>query len=86
MPVRATAAPLEEIARHITIPVLLQWGENDVVVDISGAGPLREAFVDIEVQTQAGTGHLPMLEAPGPWWRLFGEFHRRRFGEPGHPP
>ena len=76
--VRGGSAPLEELAKAVTVPVLLQWGEDDRVVDVSGAHALREAFADVETRLQPGVGHLPMLETPRESLRLFLDSHRRR--------
>jgi pimeloyl-ACP methyl ester carboxylesterase len=76
--VRSQSAPLEELAERVTAPVLLQWGEEDRAVDVSGANTLARAFADIEVATHPRTGHLPMLEMPGQSLRLFREFARRK--------
>lgn len=61
--VRDSAEPLEDTAAHVQAPVLLQWGDLDRAVHVSGAATLARAFSRIEVQRQAGIGHLPMLEA-----------------------
>ena len=65
MQVLKDSAPLEKIAAMIKIPVLLQWGAKDYVVDVSGIAALELVIPDLSVQVQDKIGHLPMLEAPG---------------------
>ncbi|NIP17297.1 MAG: alpha/beta fold hydrolase [Xanthomonadales bacterium] len=84
--VRGDSTPLEELARRVSAPVLLQWGEEDEAVDVSCAGPLREAFANIEVHVHPRTGHLPMLEIPVESLRVFGHFEGRQGGGQGHFP
>jgi pimeloyl-ACP methyl ester carboxylesterase len=55
---------LESIAREIELPVLLQWGDRDNAVDVSGAKVLQDAFENVIVKIHGNTGHLPMLERP----------------------
>ena len=82
--VRSRSTPLEELAETVAIPVLLQWGEADRVVDVSGAHALGEAFADVEIRLQPEVGHLPMLETPRESLRLFDEFQHHRGLAPGN--
>lgn len=66
--------PLESISENINIPVLLQWGKKDQVVDVSGVNTLQSVIPEITVQLQDRTGHLPMLEAPDASVRFFTDF------------
>ena len=74
--VRDAAEPLEQTAARVEVPVLLQWGDLDRAVHVSGAATLASAFPSIEVQTQPGIGHLPMVEAARPSALGFLEFAR----------
>jgi triacylglycerol lipase len=75
--VRDAAEPLEQTAARVKVPVLLQWGDLDRAVHVSGATTLASAFPSIEVQTQPEIGHLPMVEAARPSAIGFLEFARR---------
>lgn len=63
---RYRSRPLEEYLAGFQGPVLITWGEEDRVLHHSGAGVLRELLPQAEVQLMPGTGHLPMIERPGP--------------------
>lgn len=71
---RFGSEPLESIAARVTRPVLLQWGENDGVVDPSGAIVLQRAFSRASRHMIAECGHLPMLEKPGASAQAFIDF------------
>lgn len=68
---------LEDLARHIQIPALLQWGSKDLAVDVSGAEVLSKSFPEVVVHVQQGVGHLPMLETPQASSDFFMEFYNR---------
>ncbi len=55
----------EELA-DFTLPILLVWGAEDKVVDVSGVEVFRETVVNapLEVLVLEETGHSPMLERP----------------------
>lgn len=73
--VLSSTASLENLAPLIRIPVLLQWGNKDFAVDVSGAGILKNRFQDVTVQVQPNVGHLPMLETPRASHRFFTAFY-----------
>lgn len=56
--------PLESLARRVRVPVLLEWGDRDQVVDYSGQAILAERLPRVEVVTDHDVGHLPQLECP----------------------
>ncbi len=74
MQVLKDSTPLESIAATIKIPVLLQWGAMDRVVDVSGVAALEPVIQELTVQVQSKVGHLPMLETPGESLGFFREF------------
>lgn len=74
MQVLNDSAPLEKSAAMIEIPVLLQWGAKDCVVDVSGVAALEQVIPDLSVRVQDKIGHLPMLEAPGESLGFFFDF------------
>jgi pimeloyl-ACP methyl ester carboxylesterase len=76
--VLATRSSLVDNVRQVVAPVLLQWGDRDNAVDVSGVGPLRKAFPEVTVEIQQGVGHLPMLETPAASIRFFNAFCSRR--------
>ena len=61
---RGKSESLESIAQEIELPVLLQWGDQDNAVDVSGAKVLQNSFGRVTIKIHENTGHLPMLERP----------------------
>jgi triacylglycerol lipase len=76
--VRRDSTPLEELAPKVHVPVLLQWGDHDRAVDVSGAEALQKAFPNIETRIQRRVGHLPMLETSRESLRFFMDFYREK--------
>ena len=74
---RQHSTPTEVIAKNVHVPVLLQWGDLDRAVHVSGAKTLADAFPDAAATIQDEVGHLPMLEGPGVAARLFLAFSDR---------
>jgi len=58
------STPLDELADQLTMPVLVEWGEEDRATHPDGARVLGERIPHATVVTHAKVGHLPMLEAP----------------------
>ena len=56
--------PLDTTLTHYTGPVLVLWGEEDRVLDVSGATVLAQTIPNAELDIMPNIGHLPMLEAP----------------------
>ncbi len=50
----------------ITQPVLLLWGENDIVTTIDVAHRLRRELPNASLETFGDCGHFPMIEAFAP--------------------
>jgi len=83
--VHASTPPLEAIIQERDIPILIQWGDKDRAVHVSGADRLRNEICQGEVIIQHNVGHLPMLETPGPRARQFMQF-AERYGLAGSDP
>ena len=67
---RLTAAELAQIK----VPVLLCWGEEDQLIDISAAALWQQQLPQLQLQVFAGIGHLPMLEIPKQSAAIYREF------------
>ncbi|WP_139043301.1 alpha/beta fold hydrolase [Mycobacterium lentiflavum] len=52
------------VPESITCPVLLVWGEHDVVVPPSCAHQMHDKLPDCELAVFSGVGHSPMVELP----------------------
>ncbi|MDX1381939.1 MAG: alpha/beta fold hydrolase [Xanthomonadales bacterium] len=74
--VREQSPSMERLADHVRVPVLLQWGDADLVTHPSGAESLRRHFSDLEVDPVERCGHLPMLERPERVVKRFNQFAR----------
>jgi len=59
-----TSPPLETLLSGSTVPMLVLWGSEDRVLDVSGARVLESALAEIEVVVMEETGHVPMIEKP----------------------
>jgi abhydrolase domain-containing protein 6 len=57
-------APLETVLQGVPIPTLILWGDQDRLLDVSGAEILKSAVPDAEVMVMKHTGHTPMIERP----------------------
>lgn len=55
---------LEPILADLEGPVLILWGENDRVLDVSSIDVMRPLLPDAEIVIMKETGHLPMIERP----------------------
>ena len=56
--------PAETLAEGLAQPTLIVWGEQDRVLDPSGAVTLSRLLPQSRVNYLSGVGHLPQLEAP----------------------
>jgi abhydrolase domain-containing protein 6 len=68
---------LEQIMDRLNIPIHLQWGSQDHVLDHRGANALARRNPGTEVHLLNGIGHLPMLEAPSESAGAWLDFCRR---------
>lgn len=55
-------------AAKVTVPILLQWGDQDIVLPRDRADEARQMFANAPMQIihYPDVGHYPMLELPGP--------------------
>lgn len=67
-------ASVEERYGEIDQPVLLLWGEDDVVTTIDAAYRLNHQLPNSTLHTFGDCGHFPMIEARGPSNRLLQQF------------
>jgi pimeloyl-ACP methyl ester carboxylesterase len=56
--------PIDLAASRIQAPVLIVWGSDDRVLDVSGGELLVKLLPRARLVVMPGVGHLPMLEAP----------------------
>ena len=62
--IREGSIPLENLVNGLAVPTRIVWGEQDRVLDVSGARVLAGLMPAASVLIMPGIGHLPMLEAP----------------------
>ncbi|WP_162907480.1 alpha/beta fold hydrolase [Allorhizocola rhizosphaerae] len=55
---------LRRVARRITVPTAIIWGEGDATVPVRHARRLARLIPGARLAVVRGTGHLPQLEAP----------------------
>lgn len=72
--IRQSTESLESITAKLTIPILLQWGDQDQAVDVSGAQAMKKTSRKMTVCIQENVGHLPMLETPKESLGFFSKF------------
>lgn len=58
------ATPLQPAMSGLSIPTLIVWGQEDRVLDVSGAALLASVLPQANLQIMPGVGHLPMIERP----------------------
>lgn len=58
-------APMEPLMKRFRVPVLVIWGEQDRVVDLSSAAVLGQGIPAAQVAIIKNCGHAPMIEKPG---------------------
>ena len=75
---RAVRATVPEA---ITCPVLMVWGERDVVAPARCAENMRDKLPDCELVVFAGAGHTPMIEFPDKFNDLALKFLAARNGD-----
>lgn len=76
----ATMPAMEQQAAGLAVPTLLVWGEQDRVLDVSGAELLQRALPQSTLIRLAKIGHLPMLEDPLLTTRDYRQFRTRLAG------
>ncbi|MCX8123606.1 MAG: alpha/beta hydrolase [Spirochaetes bacterium] len=55
---------LEKHLNTISAPTLILWGENDRVLDVSGASVFKKGIKNSQLIIFKECGHLPMIEKP----------------------
>lgn len=55
---------LERSLSGFAKPVLITWGEEDKLVDLSAAKVLHDTLAQSQLYTIAACGHVPMMERP----------------------
>lgn len=73
-----TAPLLEQQYRELAAPTLIVWGQQDRILDPSGAAALGALFRRNRTILMPNIGHLPMLEAPRQSARDYLAFRRER--------
>jgi len=68
------ATPLQPELAGRDIPTLIVWGQEDRVLDVSGAALLGSVLPAARLQILPGVGHLPMIERPEETAELYLEF------------
>lgn len=61
---RTDSIPLENLMGSSPVPARIVWGEQDRVLDVSGAAILAALMPKSSVYRMPDTGHLPMVEHP----------------------
>jgi 2-hydroxy-6-oxonona-2,4-dienedioate hydrolase len=75
------SARRDNIGDHLSAvhcPVLLVWGDDDVVTPIEAAWQFHAQLPDSELHILERCGHVPMMEHPLTFSRLLGDWWRRR--------
>jgi pimeloyl-ACP methyl ester carboxylesterase len=68
------ATPLQPELAGREIPTLVVWGQEDRVLDVSGAALLASVMPAARLQILPGVGHLPMIERPEETAELYLQF------------
>ena len=55
---------LDKIAKNITVPTLIVWGEKDRIIDINNGILLHDAIKNSQMVIFEDIGHIPLLEDP----------------------
>lgn len=56
--------PLEALLKGLSVPTLIVWGAQDMVLHVSGAKILESIMTKAKVEVMDAVGHLPMIEKP----------------------
>ena len=64
---------LDDVAR-LALPVLVVWGDRDLVVPLAHARTAMDRLSDGRLATLSGCGHVPQLERPDEFVAALGEF------------
>ena len=75
--------PLEDRLPLIQAPTLIIWGDQDRVLNVSGAEVFRQGIKSSEVMIIPGSGHMPLVENAGACaraWLAFMQKAQRSMG------
>jgi pimeloyl-ACP methyl ester carboxylesterase len=61
------AADLRPLLRRLERPLGLVWGDHDRVIPLPASRVIREIVPGAPLEIVPGAGHVPMVEAPGPF-------------------
>jgi len=64
----------ENIRSQVTMPVLIIWGEQDRVLDVSATAAFKKLMPQAEVKILPEIGHVPQIEAPEETAQLITDF------------
>ncbi len=67
---------LEERVSGLATPAYIVWGDDDRVLDVSGAAVLKQLLTHAEVRIMPYMGHCPMIERPRDTAVDFLNYHR----------
>jgi pimeloyl-ACP methyl ester carboxylesterase len=70
---------------RIRVPVQFVWGDRDKVLPVGYAAEFGRRIAGSRVDVIRDCGHLPHIEQPQQFLRLFGEFTAGLPGRPGEP-
>lgn len=56
--------PVRNILPGLHMPVLILWGDNDRILDVSSTAVFRSYLPDARTALVKGCGHVPMVERP----------------------
>ncbi|HEX7926810.1 MAG TPA: alpha/beta fold hydrolase [bacterium] len=73
---RAANFALEKEMQRCPVPTLITWGDQDRVVDPSGATILGSLLPRATISVMPGVGHVPMIEQPQATATAYLEFRR----------
>lgn len=76
---------LGECLGSVRCPVLLVWGDNDVVTPVAAARQFHAQLPDSELHILEHCGHVPMMEHPQAFARLLDDWWHRRIALPAQP-
>ena len=67
-------ADLLDGMRRLDVPVLVLWGDRDMVLPHRHFANARDAFPEAETHVFIGAGHMPQIERPGEFLRVTRRF------------
>lgn len=65
---------LAERLPHVKVPVLVLWGKEDRLIDVSSVPVWQAALPQAQVAIWDDIGHMPMVERPGQTAELYAQF------------